>query len=469
MRPGQPAAHFFCAFVEKRVRKEMEITADGSARRPCIELPQRWRPRPYQAALWRYLQAGGTRAIAVWHRRAGKDEVALHATGLAAQRRVGTYWHMLPEAAQARKAVWDAVNPHSGRRRIDEAFPRAIRAATRETDMLIRLRSGSTWQVVGSDNYDSLVGSPPVGIVFSEYALANPQAWAYFRPILAENGGWALFISTPRGRNHLATFFDQHKDDPGWFVEKLSVEQTGIFTPEQLAHEQREYVAEFGESDGDARYRQEYLCDFHAAIVGAYYGPEMNRAEADGRITGVPYRPDRPVVTAWDLGISDSTAIWFAQWCGRELHVIDYLENSGAGLDWYAKALRERGYVYEEALLPHDAGAREIGSGKSREETLRALGIKCRVLPAHALMDGINAARVLLPQCWFDAVKCKQGLAALRQYRREWDERRKVFHDRPLHDFASHGADAFRYLAQGIRPPRGKPPRNIQPDVSHLA
>ena len=167
-----------------------------------IILPNRWRPRDYQRRLWDYLETGGKRAVAVWHRRAGKDEVCLHWAACAAMQRVGNYWHMLPEASQARKAIWDAINPHTGRRRIDEAFPPSIRVGQRDDDMRIKLASGSVWQVVGSDNFNSLVGSPPTGLVFSEYSLTNPAAWDYLRPILAENGGWCVFMMTPRGRNH---------------------------------------------------------------------------------------------------------------------------------------------------------------------------------------------------------------------------------------------------------------------------
>ena len=181
-----------------------------------IRLPfNNWQPRLYQKKLWTHLENGGQRAVAVWHRRSGKDEVALHWTACAMHRRIGTYWHMLPEASQARKAIWEAINPHTGKRRIDEAFPPAVRSTTRDNEMFIRIRPGSTWQVIGSDNYNSLVGSPPVGVVFSEWALADPQAWAYVRPILRENGGWAVFIYTPRGRNHGATFYEGHQGDPG--------------------------------------------------------------------------------------------------------------------------------------------------------------------------------------------------------------------------------------------------------------
>ncbi len=187
---------------------------------PVITLPLDWAPRPDQRALWDYLESGGKRAVMVAHRRWGKDEVGLHFAAVAALQRPGNYWHMLPQYGQARRVIWEAVNPRTGRRRIDEAFPQEIRRRTIDGEMLIELANGSTWQLVGSDNFDSLVGSPPVGIVFSEYALADPMAWAYFRPILAENGGWALFIYTPRGRNHGKTLYDFARSEEGWFSQR---------------------------------------------------------------------------------------------------------------------------------------------------------------------------------------------------------------------------------------------------------
>ena len=388
----------------------------------------------------------------MWHRRAGKDDVCLHWAATAAYIRPGTYWHMLPEATQARKAVWDAVNPHSGKRRVDEAFPPEIRETTRENEMMIRFRNGSTWQVVGSDNYNSLVGAPPVGVVFSEWPLADPDSWAYIRPILAENNGWGLFIYTPRGRNHGATFYEGAVKDAKWFAEKLTADDTGVFTKEVLEQELSEYIREYGEEDGRTRYRQEYYCDFQAAVVGAYYGREMSAAEEQKRITNVPWEPKVPVHTAWDLGIGDSTAIWFAQLVGKETRLIDYLENSGVGLDWYARELKSRPYVYGEHLLPHDADVKELGSGKSRVETLSSLGIRATVHSVRAKADSINGVRLMLPQCWFDQTKCERGINALRNYRKEWDEKRKTFQDRPLHDWASHGSDAFAELAAFSKP-----------------
>ena len=283
----------------------------------------------------------------------------------------------------------------------------------------------------------------------SEWALADPNALTYLMPILEENGGWALAITTPRGRNHAATFYEVCEADDLWFAEKLTAHDTDVFAEDQLARIRRDYIANYGD-DGEQRFAQEYLCSFDAGVVGAYYAREMQKAEDDGRIAGVPYDPTTVVSTAWDLGIGDSTAIWFYQICGREVHMIDYLEASGVGLDWYAKQIKERPYVYGDHILPHDAEARELGTGKSRQETLEGLDIKSRIAPKLAIDDGIQAARALLARCWFDKVKCKQGLDALRQYRREWDDKRKAFKPRPLHDWASNGSDSFRYLAVGL-------------------
>jgi phage terminase large subunit len=277
-----------------------------------------WRPRPYQMPAWSALERGTKRLALAWHRRSGKDDIALHWSACAAVQNPGTYWHMLPAANQARKAIWDAVNPRTGRRRIDDAFPEGLRESTREQDMFIRFKNGATWQVVGSDNYNSLVGSPPIGIVFSEYALADPSAWALLRPILAENGGWALFISTPRGRNHFAKLVDFALKDREWFGQILSTDQTNVISKEVIDRELRELTAERGQKEAEAIVAQEYHCDFDAAIPGAYYGELMARADREGRIGLFPHDPNLPVGTAWDLGIGDSTVVWFFQQPPRE-------------------------------------------------------------------------------------------------------------------------------------------------------
>lgn len=360
---------------------------------------------------------------------------------------VGNYWHMLPEAAQARKAIWKAVNPHTGKKRIDEAFPLKMRRATNDTEMFIEFINGSTWQVVGSDNFNSLVGSTPRGVVFSEWALANPASWAMLRPILAENGGWALFITTPRGKNHAKTMADGHRKDAAWFVQELPATETGVFTPEQLEGERQEYITDHGEAEGGALFQQEYMVSYDAAVIGAYYAGEMAKARQEGRIGRVPYEPAAPVETWWDLGISDTMAIWFAQRVGREVRLIDYYQANGQGLAHYAKVLQDKPYVYGRHIGPHDIEVRELGTGQSRLEVAKLLGIKFEIAPNLPVQDGIDAARRILGRCWFDEANCEQGIAALQHYRKAYDEKNRVFRPTPLHDWASHPADAFRYGA----------------------
>jgi|TARA_Y100000034_G_scaffold136787_1_gene215769 hypothetical protein len=424
-----------------------------------------WRCRGYQVPLWRYLRGGGKRAIAVWHRRAGKDDVALHHAACSMFERVGTYWHLLPEAAQARKAVWDAVNPNTGMKRIDEAFPRNLWPRRLDQNMFLESIKGSTWQVVGSDNYNSLVGSPPVGVVFSEWALANPSAWAYIRPILRENGGWAVFIYTPRGRNHGATFYEGAKDDDEWFTQVLSADDTPVFSNADLAQELKEFTRELGKEDGEAKYLQEYMCDFNVAVVGSYYGRLLSEAEKDGRICAVPHDPALKVDTWWDLGHSDATSIWFAQKRFGEFALIDYHEATGGLLEDFAKLLVEKreneGYVFGRHLWPHDGGHKTLASkGRPLNELFYDLGFTVEVQPRHDVQVGITRSRQVLQNCWFDRERCELGLDSLRQYRKQWDDKNKTYRPRPLHDWASHGADAFRTGAMAVH---GPGPGNVRP------
>jgi phage terminase large subunit len=385
--------------------------------------------------------------VIVAHRRWGKDEIALHRTAVAAHERVGTYWHMLPEAAQARKAIWNAINPHTGMRRIDEAFPQELRASQNDNEMFIRFKNGSTWQVVGSDNFNSLVGSPPCGVVFSEYAIANPASWGILRPILLENGGWALFIYTPRGNNHGRMLLDSAKESPRWYAEVSPVSQTQAIPKDALDEELREMMRENGPDQGRALFKQEWECSFDAAVVGAYYVGELDEAEQAGRVTGVPYDPALPVRTYWDLGIDDATAVWFEQQLGSEIRMIKYQEWTQQPLTAIAREVAAEPYIYAEHVLPHDVRVREMTTGRTRLEVMETLLGKITVAPMTQVVDGINAVRTIFPKMWFDRVGCAKGLEALRNYRKRYDEKRRTFENHPHHDWASHGADALRQKA----------------------
>lgn len=402
---------------------------------------------------WRYLENGGRHAELIWHRRSGKDDISLNFAATQIFQRPATYWHMLPQANQARKAIWDAINPHTGVRRIDEAFPRAIRKNTRENEMMIVFLNGSTWQVVGSDNYNSLVGSPPAGVVYSEWALANPSAKAYLRPILMENKGWQVFISTPRGKNHAFNTYNAAKGNPNAFCQTLTARDTGILTLDELEIEKQAYIDDFGEDYGLALFKQEWWCDWTAAIMGAYYSKELASAEAQGRITTVEYDPSLPVWTAWDIGKTDDTSIWFFQVDHLGPRCIDFESHNNQDVDFYVDLLIKKPFPIEKLVLPHDAKAQRLGMKRTVEEQFWNAGKKpgagwtVTVLPPMSLQDGIQAARHTMKVCRFDAIKCHEGIEALKMYRREWDTDKKCFKDKPVHDWTSHPSDGYRYLA----------------------
>jgi len=439
-----------------------------------ISLPNNWRPRDYQMPAWSYLERGGRHCELVWHRRSGKDEIALHRTACAAFERTAGYWHMLPEYAQARKAIWDAVNPHSGRKRIDEAFPPELRDSTRDQEMSIKFKNGSTWQVVGSDRFDSLVGSTPAGIVYSEWALANPTARAYLRPILAENNGWQIFITTPRGRNHAHTTLEAARKTPGAFAQVLDATETGVFTTEQLTAELAAYIAEFGEDYGRSKFEQEYLCSFEAANLGAILARAIGIAEKNGRITNdVEFDPyGQSLEIFLDIGRRDTTAAYFWQPKIGGYSIVDH--DSGWGIDaeeWCAR-LDDRIKKYHaegrktalgKIWLPHDARAKTFAAKRSAVETfVDYFGSKhVAITPNSRISDRVNAARVLIARCEFHADNCSKGLDALRAWQYEYDEEKKIFSSEPLHDWSSHDGDAFSYgclVMQQTAPPPPPPP-----------
>lgn len=414
-----------------------------------IHVPLDWEAREYQLPAWRALVRDHVRrAVLVWHRRAGKDLLLLNATAVAAHRRIGVYWHIFPTAKQGRKILWDGVTK-AGRPFLDH-WPRDLIRHRNENDMRLKFTNGSVWQVVGSDNFhEALIGGNPAGIVLSEYALQNPRCWDFLRPILAENDGWAAFAFTPRGSNHGEALFEMASRNPAWFCQRLTVEETQAVPLAAIEEERASGMPE-------ELIRQEFYCSFAAALVGSYYGRLMEAAQDAGRLTLVRLVPHQGVETWWDLGMNDATAIWFVQRAGSELHVIDYYEASGEGLDHYAGVLRGKGYRYDRHVLPHDVAVRELGTGRSRIETLRSLGVigasaRSLIAPNVQFADGINAVRTILPRCWFDEKKCERGIQALKQYQRRWNDDRRMFEDQPLRDWTTHAADAFRYGALTVK------------------
>jgi hypothetical protein len=379
----------------------------------------------------------------VWHRRSGKDITCTNFVATEMIQRVGSYYYIFPTYNQGRKILWDGMDKQ-GIPFLSHFPDKLVEGKPNETEMKLWFKNGSLFQVIGSDKIDSIVGTNPIGVVFSEYSLQDPAAWAMIRPILAENGGWAIFIFTPRGENHAYKIYNLAKNSPDWFCDMQKASQTKVISPEILANERKEIVHEYG---NDALYRQEYECDFQVPIVGAYYGELMSRAYSDGRVGNVPHEPRLKVHTAWDLGINDRMAIWFFQLVGAEIRAIDYEEGSGLGMDHWIKITKEKPYVFGRHIAPHDIRVRELSSGKRRIDTASALGIDFEVAPNIAVMDGIDATRSIINRCWFDQGKTEDGLNALKSYRKTWDEKRKTYLNTPYHNWASNGADAIRMFA----------------------
>lgn len=421
---------------------------------PSISIPNEWAPRPHQIGLFKAYDAGTKRFCVVWHRRAGKDSTVLNLSAKAMLERVGTYWHLFPYQTQARKAIWNGIDS-KGRKILDQVFPQEIRKRTSSQEMLIELVNGSTWQLAGSDNYDSLVGSNPVGVVFSEWSLCDPNAWAYIRPILAENDGWASFIYTPRGKNHGYSLYNMARKSDDWYCENLTVNDTKredgspVITHEIIDQERAEGMEE-------ALIQQEFYGSFESQIAGAYYADQISAAKDQGRIGRLPIEPSLPVHTAWDLGIADAMSIWLFQSVGKEIRLVHYYEATGKGMEHYIQYLNQwantNGVMLGTHLAPHDIEVRELTSGRSRKDVARQMGIAFRTVQRPRVKaEGIQAVRRMFPRFWIDDERAEQGYNCVASYRREWDEKAGRFRDNPVHDWASHGADALQTLALGWR------------------
>lgn len=375
-------------------------------------------------------------SVIVAHRRAGKTVACVNElirAAITCTKQDGRYAYIAPHYNQAKDVAWMYIQ------RYTSVIPGVD---YNESELRVDLPNGARIRLYGADNPDRLRGLYLDGVILDEYADMRPSVWGeVIRPLLTDRQGWACFIGTPKGHNAFWEIWDGAGRDATWFRTMLRASETGILAAEELAETRRQV--------SEDQYAQEFECSFEAAILGAYYGKEMRNAES--RIIRVPYDPASEVFTAWDLGIGDSTAIWFAQVVGREPRIIDFYENSGVGLDHYVRVLKDREYNYGTHLLPHDAGKSELGTGKAIVEVLRELGLRhTTIVPKLSVEEGIQAARLLLPRVVFDAERCRQGIEALKQYRKEYDEKLRTFKQRPLHDWTSHAADAFRYLAIGL-------------------
>jgi phage terminase large subunit len=420
--------------------------------------------RPFFTA-WTGYGPGGERTatkdrlIEIAHRRWGKDEIALRASFLKMMERPASYWHMLPEYAQARKALWTGINPHTGKRRILEAFPQEAVDGLNEQEMFVRFKNGTTWQLVGSDNFNSLVGAGVAGVVFSEWALANPSAWGYIRPMVEENNGWAAFITTPRGNNHAKAMFDLAKSSDRWFAEVSSVTDTGALDAAQIAEALEEYQALYGVDFGQALFEQEYYCSWSGAMLGAYFGAEMNRAEREGRVADFDIDWSHPVHTAWDLGKAVNNPIWCFQVIKGEPRIVDFYQPQSEDLADWVKWMDDKGYAGND-YVPHDILVTEWGSKRTRFEVLQSLGRKPRRLPRVSVADGLQAARTTINSARFRNVeRVLEGIEGLKNYRRDWDDERKTFRETPVKDWAEHIGSAFRYLGlawKEVVPPKPK-------------
>ncbi len=393
------------------------------------------------------------RVFSVLPRRAGKDVVAFNILIRKAIEFPGVYYMIYPTYSQGRKILWDSLL-NDGRRFLD-FIPPEILESSNSTEMKIRLKNGSLIQVLGSDNYDSLVGTNPRGIVLSEYALQDPRAYQYLRPALTAIDGWALFITTPRGKNHAWELLQIAKDNPqDWFAYHLTINDTKHIPLELIEKERLS-----GEMSDDL-IEQEYHCSFSLGVEGSFYSKYIDRMRIDGRIGQVPWEDSVRVNTAWDIGVRDSTCIIFYQVIGQTIRIIDCYEKTKEGLEHYVKFINSKPYIYGRHFAPHDIGVTEWGSGISRLEKARQLGLKFEtkmvnnrmvsILPDVSVMDGIEAVRSSFSKIWIDEHKCAPLIKALENYRQTYDAKRKVYSSQPLHDWSSHYADAMRYLALSL-------------------
>lgn len=396
-------------------------------------------PRDYQLDIIKALEVDRFRKIlAIFPRRAGKDITCLNIMIRQMLARPAVYFYIFPTYAQAKKAIWDSIT-NDGTKILDY-FPKEAVLATNSQEMKIRFHNGSVFQLIGSENYNQLMGTNPFGVIYSEFALQNPKARNYIEPILAANGGWQVIQSTPRAKNHLWTLYNYAIKSKDWYVSKLTLDDTHHISIEELNKMRDEGASE-------DFIQQEFYTSFEMGVEGAYYTRYLQNMREDGRIGIFPYDQSQKVHTAWDIGVDDATAIIFFQILDHTIRIIDCYSNQKQGLEHYVKEINKKSYDYGTHIAPHDIAVREWGSGMSRFHKARNLGINFQVAPNIPLMDGIEAVRSILSSCYINEKKCAPLLNSLESYRQEYDETNQIYKSRPKHDHSSHFADSMRYLS----------------------
>jgi len=382
----------------------------------------------------------GKRAFCLWHRRSGKDLTLWHYVTNRAIRDVGIYYYLLPTFVQAKRIIWDGIT-NDGIKFLD-FVPSVMVEQKNASELKLTLKNGSIIQLIGTDHYDAIRGTNPIGCIFSEYAFQNPMAWEVIKPILKVNRGWAVFNTTPNGKNHAYDLYNMAEVDDQWFCEKLTIQDTNVLEDDDMVQERKEGMSE-------EMIQQEYYVSFDIGALGAYYSPQIKETREHGRICKIPIEKTKNVDLWLDLGRNDSTSIIFTQRVGKEIRIIDFYEYAGEAVDHYITFIQDSGYKIGVINLPHDARQKRLEGKHSVQEQFEAAGFKTKIVPKAEINSGIQTVRKLFPRMWFDSERTSQLIRAIENYHREWDEVNKVFRNQPRHDWSSHACDAIRYMAVG--------------------
>lgn len=419
-----------------------------------FQIPHRFVPRGYQLDALKALDSGIKNAVLVWARGLGKDLCAMNYLIKRAFQHKGVYLHCFPNYNQAKRAIWKSVHETGDGDSMSylDHIPQELIRNKNSSEMTIELVNGSIYCVLGVDgkNAQRARGMNPSGVIMSEYAFMDEDAWRTIEPRVAQNKGIAIFISTPNGQNHFYQLYNHAKANPSTYYSSLVTVKDANTLDNSYIEKLR------GEGVPEDFIQQEYYCSFTRGAEGSYYGKQIQRARNEDRICELPIIEDLPVHTSWDIGVKDATAIWFFQAKPQgNYHFINYYENNGEGLKHYLDKLEEfknkHKITYGQHFVPHDMGNREFVSGVERIETAREFGYNMTRLPQTNIGEGIQAVRSILNNCFFDIFSCKRGIQCLDFYRKKYNDALKQYYDQPLHDQYSNGADAFRYASVGIK------------------